>query len=103
VCACEQAGHVASDRSVPWNVQSVNSCPENLIWSKDSCEITTVAPGLYEVTLGFFTDMDPAVQLLVNGEPAITATRDTHQHYSSNRLAGAPAAHKVCSCIGTMD
>ena len=40
--------------TVPWNVQNINTNPENFVWEKDRCAITCVAPGLYEVTFGFF-------------------------------------------------
>lgn len=43
------------------------------MWEKDRCAITTVAPGLYEVSFGFFTRKKPSVQLLVNGEPVLSA------------------------------
>ena len=33
--------------AVPWNVQNINTNPENFLWEKDRCAITTVAPGLY--------------------------------------------------------
>ena len=47
--------------AVPWNVQNINTNPENFLWEKDRCAITTVAPGLYEVTFGFFTRKKPQV------------------------------------------
>ena len=34
---------------------------ENFVWEKDRCAITTVAPGLYEVSFGFFTRKKPSV------------------------------------------
>ena len=49
-------GRVKGEKhAVPWNVQNINTNPENFVWEKDRCAITTVAPGLYEVTFGFFT------------------------------------------------
>ncbi|KAL3897007.1 MAG: hypothetical protein SGPRY_013144 [Prymnesium sp.] len=87
--------------AVPWNVQNINTNPENFVWTqvhaeesfkhlsprhsqqgchqfpsspgKDSTSISCTAPGLYEVTFGFFTRKKPAVQLLINGEPVISA------------------------------
>ena len=46
---------------------------ENFVWEKDKASITCTAPGLYEVTFGFFTRRKPAVQLLINGEPVLSA------------------------------
>ena len=48
--------------AVPWEVQSVNSFPENFVWnSQDNSNVVTVAPGLYEITLGFFNAKKPTV------------------------------------------
>jgi len=47
--------------AVPWEVQSVNTCPENFLWDEDKTAILTVAPGLYEITLGFFSSKKPTV------------------------------------------
>jgi len=46
---------------VPWEVQSVNTCPENFLWDEDKTAILTVAPGLYELTLGFFSSKKPTI------------------------------------------
>lgn len=62
-----KSGQVKPGNGVPWNVQSVNTDPENFVWEKDKVSILTMAPGLYEVTFGFFTRKKPAIQLLVNG------------------------------------
>ena len=59
--------------SVPWEVQSINTCPENFIWDPNSPVVSTITPGLYEVMFGFFARKKPGVQLLVNGEPLIIA------------------------------
>jgi len=56
---------------VPWEEQSVNTCPENFLWTKDTTNIITVAPGLYEVIFGFFARQKPTITLLVNGEPVL--------------------------------
>jgi hypothetical protein len=55
----------------------------------DATAITTTAPGLYEVTFGFFTRKKPTVQLLVNGEPVVSAVNSASYavHHSSGRLA----------------
>lgn len=35
--------------TVPWNIQTANSDPDNLLWEKDKAGITCVSPGLYEI------------------------------------------------------
>ena len=58
--------------AVPWNVQTANSDPSNLLWEKDKSYIVAVAPGLYEVQFGFYSRRKPVVKLHVNGEPVMT-------------------------------
>ena len=85
-----KSGRIKGEKhAVPWNVQNINTNPENFLWEKDKCAITTVAPGLYEVTFGFFTRKKPSVQLLVNGEPVLSAVNSASYavHHSSGRLA----------------
>jgi len=65
------SGRVLNDRSIPWNTESINTATDNILWEKDSSEIATVLPGLYEISLGFFTESDPSVKILVNGEPIL--------------------------------
>ena len=60
-----------SGYTVPWEIQSVNTCPENFIWEQDNVSIIAVTPGLYEVFFGFFTSKKPVIQLLINGETVI--------------------------------
>lgn len=47
-----------------------------------------MAGGLYEITFGFYCRSKPAVQLLVNGEPVISAINSAAYavHHSSGRL-----------------
>jgi hypothetical protein len=40
---------------VKWDLQSVNTCPENFIWKQGSTMLQIDAPGLYEITLAFFS------------------------------------------------
>ena len=58
------------------------------MWEKDKVHIVTVAPGLYEVTFGFFASKKPTIQLLVNGEPVLSAVNSASYvlHHSSGRL-----------------
>jgi len=49
-----------------------------------------VPAGLYEVNFGVFTSRRPQVQLLVNGEPVLSAVNSSTYvvHHSSGRLTG---------------
>lgn len=55
---------------------------------RDQVTIMTVAPGLYEVTFGFFTHRKPTIQLLINGEPVLAAINSSSYvvHHSSGRM-----------------
>lgn len=62
-------GRLDHPSAVAWDLQSVNTCPENFAWKQSS--IAVEAPGLYEVTLAFFSRAKkPLVQVLLNGEVA---------------------------------
>lgn len=67
---------------IPWEVQSVNTCPDNFLWEKDEAHVLAAAPGLYEIMLGFFTNTKPSVNLYVNGEPVICI--DNNQRSNKN-------------------
>lgn len=50
--------------------------------------IVTVAPGLYEITMGFFSAKKPTVQVLVNGETIISQVNSSSYviHHNSGKL-----------------
>ena len=68
-----KSGELKGGSTVPWESQVVNTLPDNFLWEKDKSSILTVAAGLYEISFGFFAKKKPTVQLLVNGEPIISA------------------------------
>ena len=83
-----KSGDLKNGFAVPWEVESINTCPENFLWEQDKANIMTVAPGLYEVIFGFYSKKKPAVQLLVNGEPLLSAVNSSSYvvHHSSGKL-----------------
>lgn len=56
-----KSGELQNGFAVPWEVQSVNTCPENFLWEEDKSAILTVAPGLYEINFGFFCNKKPTI------------------------------------------
>lgn len=56
-----KSGELMNGYAIPWEVQSVNTCPENFIWDEDKTLILTVAPGLYEITFGFYSAKKPTI------------------------------------------
>lgn len=93
-----KSGDVKSGYTVPWEIQSVNTCPENFIWEKDGISIITVTPGLYEVFFGFFTAKKPVIQLLVNGETVLTDVTGELKAWGRHRdgnIIGATATEYI--------
>ena len=77
-----KTGKVTATQTVPWNIQCVNTNPDHFVWSKNSDTFVTVVPGLYQVSMGFFTDATPSVHLLVNGEPVLASINHPHDKVS---------------------
>ena len=68
-----KTGKTKGGYAVPWDTQSVNTSPDNYIWEKDKTIITVIKGGIYQVSLGFYSNKKPTVQIIVNSEMAITA------------------------------
>lgn len=50
-----KSGEIKPNNLVPWEVQPLNTCPDNFLWEKAKTSIVTVAPGLYEISFGFYS------------------------------------------------
>ena len=68
-----KSGKVKNNLGVPWEIQIINTSPDNFIWEKDKSIIGVNEGGLYEINLGFYADKKPMVQIMVNGEVIISA------------------------------
>jgi hypothetical protein len=55
----------------------LNTCPENFLWEKAKTSLVTVAPGLYEVSFGFYSKKQPTVQIHLNGEPLFSVSKSS--------------------------
>lgn len=88
-----KSGELKSGNLVPWELQNVNTAPDNFLWEKEKISIVTVAPGLYQIVLGFYSRKKPTIQILVNGEPIMSAVNTSSYvvHHSSGKLK--PVAH----------
>ena len=67
-----KSGKIKGGYAVPWDTQSVNTAPDNYIWEKEKTIITVVNGGIYQVSLGFYANKKPSVQIIVNSEMAIS-------------------------------
>lgn len=94
-----KSGELRSGSMVPWEIQLSNTLPDNFLWEKDKANVLTVAPGLYEITFGFFAKKKPTVQLLVNGEPVMSAVNTASYiiHHSSSGKAKDVSLNKHSS------
>lgn len=50
-----KSGELQNGFAIPWEIQTINTCPENFLWDEDKSMILTVAPGLYEINFGFYS------------------------------------------------
>lgn len=68
-----KSGKVKNNLSVPWEVQIINTSPDNFIWEENKPIIIINEGGLYEINMGFYANKKPMVQIMVNGEVIISA------------------------------
>ena len=57
------SGNLAQGNWVPWEAEAANNNPELLVWRQDASCITTSVPGLYHLTIGFFTHSPVVIQV----------------------------------------
>lgn len=96
-----KSGRTKGGHGVPWNVQTVNSAPDNFLWEKDKVTIVTVLPGLYEISFGFFSRVKPTIMVLVDGQPVMSCVNSSSYvlHHSSGRV-GAVDDHPSGNVTG---
>ncbi len=82
-----KSGQVKNGYAIPWEIQSVNTAPDIFFWEKEKTSIFIASEGLYEIILGVFADKKPTVQVLINGEPIISAVNSSSYliHHAGNK------------------
>jgi len=66
-------------------VQAINTCPENFLWEKNKGILVLIAPGLYQLTLGFYSNRAPSfIKVYVNGEVILTVKGSKEIQGASN-------------------
>ena len=65
-------GNVSKGYAVPWEEQIINTMPENIIWEKNDICITIKKKGIYLISLGFFVEEKPTIQVMINGESVLS-------------------------------
>lgn len=63
---------------IPWEIQSVNTSPDNFILEKDKTFILVNEEGLYELNLGFYSEKRPSIQVVANGEIIINSQNNNN-------------------------
>ncbi|CDW81229.1 UNKNOWN [Stylonychia lemnae] len=79
-----KSGEIKPNSLVPWEVQALNTCPDNFLWEKSKTSIVAVAPGLYEVSFGFYSKKQPTVQIHLNGEPLMSVSKSSQAQIRCN-------------------
>ena len=75
-----KTGKIKGGYAVPWDTQSINTSPDNYIWEKDKTIITVIKGGIYQVSLGFYANKRPAVQIIINSEMVISANNSNNNN-----------------------
>lgn len=83
-----KSGRPRQNHLIPWDVQVINTNPDNFGWEERRSFIAVTSGGLYEFTLGVYTRKKPTVAILVNGEAVLSAIHSSSYavHHSSGRL-----------------
>lgn len=93
-----RSGEIRGGYSVPWEVESVNTCPENFLWESGNTYVVLMTPGLYEITFAVFASKKPSIELLVNGEPIMiefNSVGKTWGRHSDGNIVGVSAVEFV--------
>lgn len=60
------------NNTIPWHIENLNTKPDNFKYNKDKTIITIKYPGLYELIIGFFSEIsNPNIILLINNSEVI--------------------------------
>ena len=81
-----KTGKIKGGYAIPWDTQSVNTAPDNYIWEKDKTMITVVKGGIYQVSLGFYANKKPNVQIIVNTEMVISVNSGNNSGNKNNGM-----------------
>lgn len=63
-----RSGGLEAGQKVPWEVECVNTQPENFLWEQGATEICMVSPGLYDLRIGVYTRIKPTAMVMVNDQ-----------------------------------
>ena len=81
-----ESGIVKNNHYVSWEIQKINNCPENFIWSKDSDIIVVKQKGIYLISLAFFMQNNAFIQLYINGEIVLSKNNTEKELENENNF-----------------
>ena len=64
------SGNLRNGHGVPWEMQKINTCPDNYMWNKDTINLVINNKGIYNLNLIFFVNSFSMVKIFINGEIA---------------------------------
>ena len=74
--------------AIPWDVQSVNTAPDNYIWEKSGINIIVINGGIYQVSLGLYFNSNInkkiQVQIIVNSDNVINVKNNNFNNLNNN-------------------
>ena len=79
-----KTGKIKGGYAIPWDTQSINTSPDNYIWEKDKTIITVIKGGIYQVSIGFYANKRPSVQIIINSEMVISANNSNNNNGNKN-------------------
>lgn len=97
-----KSGQLSSKNMIPWESQVVNTLPDNFIYQKDSPYILSVAPGLYEISFGFFSQKKPTIVVLLNDEQVISLQGECDSETGQNVFAKSKLKEQSSHSMGNV-
>ena len=74
--------------AIPWDIQSVNTAPDNYIWEKSGVNIIVINGGIYQVSLGLYFNSNInkkiQVQIIVNSDNVINVKNNNFNNLNNN-------------------
>ena len=74
--------------AIPWDIQSVNTAPDNYIWEKSGINIIVIDGGIYQVSLGLYFNSNInkkiQVQIIVNSDNVINVKNNNFNNLNNN-------------------
>ncbi|EGR31387.1 hypothetical protein IMG5_110920 [Ichthyophthirius multifiliis] len=83
-----KSGELKIGQFVPWENEISNYFVENFSLEREKTTINVLNGGFYQIYLAFFAKKKPTIQILINGEPIMSAVNTSSYvlHHSSGKL-----------------